>query len=153
MNDINLEKNILKVWFLLVLLVSIAFAIATIFSYTYLTGFLIGSAVSISIFFTTNFFLEKLLSDKRTFKIGFLLSLLKFLLTSCLLVGTLISIIFINKAFNKSDNSLTNIDGIFNFFTVLVGLFTIQISITLYNIWVWIYKNIKERKGKHGTID
>ncbi|MGL5732585.1 MAG: hypothetical protein ACRCXE_00730 [Metamycoplasmataceae bacterium] len=153
MNNINLEKNILKVWFLLVLLASIAFAIAAIDSYTYLTGFLIGSVVSISIFFATNFFLGKLLSNKRTFKTGFLLSLLKFVLTSCLLVGTLISIIFINKAFNKSDDSLTNIDGIFNFFTVLVGLLTIQISIVLYHIWAWIYKNIQERKERHGTIN
>ncbi|MGL5205819.1 MAG: hypothetical protein ACRC7B_02840 [Metamycoplasmataceae bacterium] len=153
MNNINLEKNILKVWFSLVLLASIAFAIAAIDSYTYLTGFLIGSLVSISIFFATNFFLGKLLSNKRTFKMGFLLSFLKFILTSCLLIGTLISIIFINKAFHKGDNSLSNIDGIFNFFTVLAGLFTIPTSIIFYQIWVWIYKNIKERKEKHGTIN
>ncbi|MGL5591006.1 MAG: hypothetical protein ACRDCJ_02460 [Metamycoplasmataceae bacterium] len=153
MNNINLEKNILKVWFLLILFASIAFAIAAIDSYTYLTGFLIGSAVSISIFFATNFFLGKLLSNKRTFKMGFLLAFINFLLTSCLLIGTLILILVINKEFNKSDNSLTNIDGIFNFFTVLLGLFTIKISIVLQHIWVLIYKKNKERKERYGTIN
>ncbi|MGL5308738.1 MAG: hypothetical protein ACRC9F_01680 [Metamycoplasmataceae bacterium] len=153
MNSINLEKNMFKIWFLLVILTSIAFAIAAISSYTYLTGFLLGSLVSISIFFITNFFLGKLLSHKRTFRMAFFLSFIKFLLTSCLLIGTLLSTIFINKAFNKSDNSLANIDGIFNFFTVLVGLFTIQITIVLYHIWFWIFKNFRERKEKHGTIN
>ncbi|MGL6125441.1 MAG: hypothetical protein ACRC1F_03110 [Metamycoplasmataceae bacterium] len=145
MSNINLEKNIIKVWFLLVFLVLIALAIATIDSYTYLTGFLLGSSVSVLIFFATNFFLGKLLSDKRTFKTAFFFSFMKFILTSGLLVGTLISTIFINKMFNKGDNSWHDIDGIFNFFTVLAGLLTIQISIVIYHIWTWIYEIIKGR--------
>lgn len=152
MNNINLEKNIFKVWFLLVFLVSVALAIASIDSYTYLTGFLLGSIVSISIFFATNLFLGKLLSNKRTFKTTFIISFLKFLLTSCLLVGTLISTIFINKAFNKSNDSWENIDGIFNFFTVFAGLLSLQFSIVIYHIGSWIMESIKNKKGQHGTI-
>lgn len=152
MNNINLEKNIFKVWFLLVLLVSIALAIASIESYTYLTGFLLGSVISISIFFATNFFLGKLLSNKRNFKTTFIISFIKFLLTSFLWVGTLISTIFINKAFNQSSNSWLNIDGIFNFFTVFAGLLSLQVSILIYHIWSSIITSIKNKKGQHGTI-
>lgn len=151
MSNINLEKNILKVWFLLVFVVSFALAIASINSYTYLTGFLLGSVVSISIFFITNMFLGKLLSNKRTFKTTFIISFMKFLLTSGLLIGTLIATILINKAFNQNDNSWLNIDGIFNFFTVLTGLLTIQISVLFYHIWSWINEGIREREEQHGT--
>ncbi len=152
MKYINLEKNILKVWLILVIMTSIALAIASIISYTYLTGFLLGSLVSISIFFANSFFLGKLLSTKKTFKKTFIISFIKFLLTSCLLIGTLISIIFINKAFNNSNDSSLNIDGIFNFFTVFVGLLTFQISILIYHILDYVIQKWKKKKEQHGAI-
>ena len=150
MNYINLEKNIIKLWLVLVIIVSLILSIASISSYTYLTGFLLGSIVSISTFLANNVFFGKLLSTKKTFKKTFFITFLKFLLTSCLIVGTLISVIFINKTVNKSNNSMLNIDGIFNFFALLAGLLTIQFSIIFYHILIFINEHIK-KKGQHGS--
>lgn len=143
MNYNNLEKNILKVWLVLVILMSIVFSICSIISYTYLTGFLLGSLISIAIFFANTFFFGFLLRSKKTFKKTFLISLFKTLLTSFLWIGILISVIFINKAFNKNDK-LMPIDGIFNFFTLLTGILTYQMSIIIYHMLIVI---MKKKKG------
>lgn len=147
MNYNNLEKNILKVWLVLVIFVSIVLSIVSIISYTYLTGFLFGSLVSLVIFLANNFFIGILLKSKKTFKKTFFISIIKTLLTSGALIGILILVIFINKAFNK--NSDLPIDGIFNFFTVFFGLLTHQISIIFYHILVFMIKKTKNQEREN----
>lgn len=147
MNYNNLEKNILKVWLVLVIFVSIVLSIVSIISYTYLTGFLFGSLVSLVIFLANNFFIGILLKSKKTFKKTFFISIIKTLLTSGALIGILILVIFINKTFNK--NSDLPIDGIFNFFTVFFGLLTHQISIIFYHILVFMIKKTKNQEREN----
>jgi len=144
---INLEKNILKVWISLVILFSIAFAIYSIISYTYLTGFLLGAITSLLIFFANTIFFGNLLKTKRTFWKTFFISLTKTLFTSFLWAGVLISVIFINRTFNNNDKSLS-IDGIFNFFTVFGGFLTIPLSIIVYHILVFVIG--KKKKEQYG---
>ncbi|MDK2819666.1 MAG: hypothetical protein KFW07_02400 [Mycoplasmataceae bacterium] len=153
MNYTNLEKNIFKTWAILVILVSVVFAIYSVITYTYLLGFLIGSGISIVLFFINSVFFSKLLCTKRTFRKTFIISMLKFISISILLGGFLILILYLNSFFvDNHNNGNFSIDGIINFFTLFGGLFTFPFSIVLYHISIYIMNKIKTRKVKDGSI-
>lgn len=146
MNYTNLEKNILKTWLILVILVSAGFAIYSIISYTYLLGFLLGSGISIILFFINSFFFSKLLSTKRTFRKTFLISMLKFFLVSILLGGFLVLTLYLNSLFINNYNENFSIDGIINFFSLFGGLLTFPFSIVIYQILIYIMNKYKKQE-------
>ncbi|MGL4343012.1 MAG: hypothetical protein ACRCRZ_00375 [Metamycoplasmataceae bacterium] len=148
MKYIDLEKNILKTWLFLVSIITLVLVIISFISFTFVTGFILGSLISIIIFGFNYFFLAKLLSKKRKKNNSIFISIIKYLITIVIYVGFILMVVFSNLAYRES-----YIDGVFNFFCFFAGLITIHISIIVFHFLSYLYKKIqiiknnkKERK-------
>ncbi|MBD5423188.1 MAG: hypothetical protein HDR43_01700 [Mycoplasma sp.] len=139
----KLRKNIL-VTFLIIFSISIvAFSIFCYLDWSLLTGFLIGSCISVSGYLITELFSSKLLSKRRTFKFAFVLVFMKSTIWLLVFSGIFIGILFAN---NTLGNSWTN--GIFNIFSFIYGSSMIWLSIIIYNFIEMLDLKFKKRKEK-----
>lgn len=136
-NKIKKNKPLVT-WIVLTILSLVIFSIVSFINWSILTGYIVGSIVSIASYYLNKFYVSQLLSKRRSFKLSFFLSQLKTFFWLILVAGTLIGILFANK-------SLTNswIDGIFNVFSFIYGCVTIQISLIIAYLFF-----TKEKKKK-----
>lgn len=133
------KKNII---FLLINLISIiVFVVVSFIDWSLVTGFILGSIVSILSYLLNKFYVSKLLSKRRTFKSSFFISIIKSIILFILMGGVLIGILFAN---NLNYNSW--ISGMFNVFTFLYGYSTIMISIIVN--YLFFGKNTSKNKIK-----
>ncbi len=133
----NYEKQIISVFFILFSISIIVFAVISFVNWSSLTGFLVGTIVSMLLWLINKYYVSKLLSKRRSFKLGFFASFLKSIIWLIIITGTLIGILFAN-------NLLTNsswIDGVFNVFAFVYGVLLMPVAIISWNIADRVSKN------------
>lgn len=136
-NKIKKNKPLVT-WIVLTILSLVIFSIVSFINWSILTGYIVGSIVSIASYYLNKFYVSQLLSKRRSFKLSFFLSQLKTFFWLILVAGTLIGILFANKLLTNSW-----IDGIFNVFSFIYGCVTIQISLIIAYLFF-----TKEKKKK-----
>lgn len=135
------NQKIIIIFLIFVLFFALIFSILSFIDWLYLTGFILGSLLSVVLFQMNRVYVFFLLSKKRKFKAGFLFSFLKSFLLFFLFSGLLIGVLFLNKIIKKDW-----ITGIFNIFTFIFGCSIIVISIFVQHIYEIIYKKLKSKK-------
>lgn len=139
-------KKQLIIFSILTICVSIILSIFTFISYTYLTGFLIGSLISLIGYVFNYFILEKWLSKKRSKKSSFWIAILKSFIWMIIVGCVFIGILFANKSLNSNPSNFWSwCDGVFNVLFVIFGLSMMLISIFGFSIMETI-QNKRSRK-------
>lgn len=137
----KLKNKIIITFSILVIVSLLVFLIVSYIDWCLLTGFVIGTIISILSFLLNELFVSQLLSKRRSFKIGFLLGIFKSIIWLLMLGGTFIGILFANNLLKNSW-----ITGTFNIFTYIYGCLTIPIAIIIYNfVDLLVNKKIKRK--------
>ena len=150
MNSRKLDQS-LKKWFaflwisIVIILSSIAFV-----TWSYLSGFVVGSIFAVSSYFLNEWLCGLFLSKQRKFKTVFMISLLKFSLWSLVLVGLLIAMIYANQAYNQWQFAIPKsaIDGSFNIFWFIVGSSMVMLTIILVHFKLFIKEKYQNKASK-----
>lgn len=137
-NKIKNNRPLLS-WIVLTIISLVTFSIVTFINWSLLTGYIVGSIVSIISYYLNKFYVSQLLSKRRSFKLSFFLTQLKTFFWLFLVAGTLIGILFANNLLTDSW-----IDGIFNVFSFIFGCVMIQISF----IVAYLFSPNKKRSFK-----
>lgn len=147
----NQSKKHLIIFGILTTFISLILTIFTFVSYTYLTGFLIGSLISLIGYLFNYFALEKWLRKKRSKKISFWMTMIKSFVWMMVVAGLFIGILFANKSLNSnSSNFWSWIDGVFNILFVIFGLSMMLISIFCFSIWETVQNKRSRKEQQNG---
>lgn len=134
-------KNKVFITFIVIIIISIiVFASISFINWSLLTGFIIGTIISILNYYITKFYSTSLLSKRRSFKLSFFVGIMKSIIFFSLVAGTFIGILFANKQLNDSW-----INGTFNVFTFICGCISVPLSIISWN-FIDMVKSRKKRK-------
>ena len=139
----KITKDLMKIFSLLSIFITVCLIIVSFISWTYLTGFLLGCLCSLSFYWLNEWCFGIWLARRRTFRLMFLISFLKFFAQMLILSLILIGVLYLNQFYNsdqKWDLSRKRIDGIFNIFLFIVGCSMMMISIIFYHIGHLIMK-------------
>lgn len=139
----KITKDLMKIFSLLSVLITVCLIIVSFISWTYLTGFLLGCLCSLSFYWLNEWCFGIWLAKRKTFRLMFLISFLKFFAQMLILSLILIGVLYLNQFYNsdqKWDLSRKRIDGIFNIFLFIVGCSMMMISIIFYHIGHLIMK-------------
>ena len=139
----KITKDLMKIFSLLSIFITVCLIIVSFISWTYLTGFLLGCLCSLSFYWLNEWCFGIWLARRKTFRLMFLISFLKFFAQMLILSLILIGVLYLNQFYNsdqKWDLSRKRIDGIFNIFLFIVGCSMMMISIIFYHIGHLIMK-------------
>ena len=137
---------LLKCFAVLMLLMTLVLSIFSFISWTYLTGFLLGSLLALASYGANEWFLGHLLSRRRRFRTAFTLSLLKLVLQLLLLALITAAICWANKRYNHHlgmEVRFAVVDGVFNLVFFIVGLSMVMISVFVATIAQLIMKQTR----------
>lgn len=119
-------------------------------SWTFITGFLVGSVLSIVGYLLNEMTYGYFMTKKRKFIFSFMFGFFKFFLWFAIFSAILIGLIFANKTY--TNNKVSGIDGMFNIFLFLLGYLLYPQSIIINQIFETskdlILKKIKKDKGR-----